>query len=135
MDYDELFAEKKIFTQGGSALLNLPSNHSIAAISFNVEVYAERSWSDGGVQISDCSRSINLDLSFESEEQHKNALYKLDTLIRVLQEAREAVESAEPIRAEAAKRLAKKRKKKENKEEQKKELPKIQVTLFILERN
>ena len=50
-------------------------------------------WLDGGITISDCSRQITLDFMSSDDADFKNCLYKLDTLIEVLQEYRDAYEA------------------------------------------
>lgn len=104
--------------RGGRALLNLAPHHSTAAIVAEVE--DTRGWKEGEVrgrpvgttvegkrdedadirwelepestlQIANCDRSIAFEIDFSSESERRNALYKLDTLIGVLTEFREAV--------------------------------------------
>lgn len=76
--------------RGSAELLNNKKHHSVAAISFSFEIL---SWKEAScdVQISDCSRSINLDFSYEDEEEWQNAIdkamrvrNKMDELMNVL---------------------------------------------------
>lgn len=78
-------------TRGGRALLNLPGHQSTAAIVAEIDGEGSVSYPDYTFQISDCTRSIDLDLDFRNAEERENNLYKLDTMISVLKEFRKGV--------------------------------------------
>jgi len=78
---------------GKAKFLNKPGFHSVAAISYKIELEKVLRSDDhespfGSVTISNCNRSIELDISAENDQAYENSLYKLDTLIEVLQAAR-----------------------------------------------
>jgi len=62
--------------------LNLSGFHSIAAIGIDIDDPNERYGVYGSIHISDCSRSISLELNVHNEEEIDNSINKL----RVLQE-------------------------------------------------
>ncbi len=72
-----------------SSLLNRPGYHSTAAIAVEISANYD-SWQpiDGSVYISDCGKQITLDLGACDEKAVDNALYKLDTMIKVLVKTR-----------------------------------------------
>lgn len=94
---------------GARALLNLPGQHSTGAVVAEIEDTS--TWRKGKnregrdldrwsvepsytLQISDCSRTVNLDLDLHSgatPEQQENNLHKLDTLIDALTKFRAGV--------------------------------------------
>ena len=51
-------------------------------------------YAEGTLSISDCSRTINLDLSFTSKEEYENSMYKLATIVNKTQEAINALVKA-----------------------------------------
>jgi len=67
--------------------LNRKGSNGIAA------VYATFDGRWGTVTITDCSRTISLDLTADNKQTKQNTLYKLDTLISVFNELRSAVAS------------------------------------------
>lgn len=77
--------------------LNLPGHHSMANIVTDIRKYSgneekgER-WIEIHVGIADCDRKITLAFDYENEEDRKNSLHKVDTLINTLTEFREALE-------------------------------------------
>ena len=44
---------------------------------------------DGGIEISDCSKTINLDFTFNDKDSMEKRIAKIDILIEVLQNARD----------------------------------------------
>lgn len=120
-NFEDFFNEKRLYSRGASSLLNMAGHHSVAAISFSLELYEGRTWVDATVTISDCNRVINLDLSFETEESYKNSLHKLDTLIAVLTEANSTLVEIKPVYDDA---VLKEKKKKEEEAKKKKGLDK-----------
>lgn len=73
--------------------LNLPGKNSTAAIVAHIiqnEMNAEEDSQrvDVELHISDCIRTIDFDFEVNSDYNRENALYKLDTLIKVLTEFR-----------------------------------------------
>ena len=105
--------DKKIVA--ASALLNKPGFHSIAAIAMKVDFDVRRDWDeeerlqketkvkgkkitvyksvgyDARVVLSDCSRSITLDLSCATKKSYDNSLHKLNKMITILTQARNAM--------------------------------------------
>ena len=81
--------EKILFAKG--ALLNKAGHNSTAAISASViNNYGENPSID--LQITDCYRAITFD--FSVHDAADNSLYKLDTLIGILTDFRDAVSKA-----------------------------------------
>lgn len=101
--------EQKTIRKGVSSLLNLPGHHSTAAISgYVIRTYHEVKDAEnknntiyaieGELSISDCNKSIHLDLSIyhcntndseslaRAKADRQNNLYKLRTLIEKLTE-------------------------------------------------
>jgi len=94
---------------GQRKLLNLPGHESTAAIVAEVEdtskwkkgcdrkgkpLEDKKAWwiePEGRLVISYCSRSIELTISWETEEERENAVYKVDTLIKALQAFRDGL--------------------------------------------
>lgn len=97
--------------RGKRALLNLPGHQSTAAIIAEVE--DTRDWKSGKdgdgdrftawdspdycLQISDCDRSIKLDLAWQTEDERENALYKIDTMIDALVAFRKGVAAEQKL--------------------------------------
>jgi hypothetical protein len=73
--------KEKIFAD--SKLLNKAGFHSTAAIAYNISVEKinNKVFTSGEINISDCSRTINLDLDCSKEKELQNALFKVQTLI------------------------------------------------------
>lgn len=124
-DYEEA-------TRGGRALLNRSSHATTAAIVAEVE--DTRTWAEGEVrgrpigtdndgekvsklsdlrwelepnhtlQISNCDRSIAFELDWQTESERANTLHKLDTLIEILAEFREAVADEQRLYVERMER-------------------------------
>jgi hypothetical protein len=78
-------------TRGGRALLNQPGHQSTAAIVAEIDLDSSTRYPDFTFQISDCTRSINLDVDFNDADDRANNIYKLDTMISVLKEFRKGV--------------------------------------------
>jgi hypothetical protein len=91
---------------GGRYLLNRKGFNSTAAIC--AEVQDTSSWDDktgivgsaddGWVrepnyvfQLSDCSRVVSFELDFSTPQSRKNDIYKIDTMIRALENLRDGV--------------------------------------------
>ena len=81
----------------GSSLLNKVGFHSVAAYSYSISVgsmpgaYVHH---DGSLSISGCSKTIDLDLDFGDEAEYLNSMYKLETLLKGIQEAKEDLKAA-----------------------------------------
>ena len=105
--------EKGIFAK--SALLNKAGFNSTAAISATViNEYGDTPSID--LQITDCYRAISFNFSIYEEADRDNTLYKLDTLLSVLMDFRDAVsESCDKAVIAQAKREKKARKEKKAK--------------------
>jgi len=85
--------KKERITFAESALLNRVGHNSTAAICATViNDYGDNPSVD--LQITDCYRAVNFDFSVHEEDDRDNALYKLDILIGVLTNFREAVSDA-----------------------------------------
>lgn len=86
---------------GNNAILNKPSFHSVAAISYEInsgnelDEFDKKSWinNDAILQISDCNRSISLDFAFGNED-YENSLYKINLLKNMLNEFSKDLEEA-----------------------------------------
>lgn len=77
------------FRKAGNAILNKPGFHSVAAMSHEVNV--GNASISAGIDLSDCTRSINLDFNVYSNDPTKdfeNNLFKINTLIRELEDFR-----------------------------------------------
>ena len=73
--------------KGGRALLNMPGFHSTAAIVAEMspgEVYPN-------VQISDCTRQINLEFDVTDADNYENSLHKIDALLSNLGKCKRAL--------------------------------------------
>ena len=90
-DKNEVIFSKREF-------LNLPGHHSMANIVASITKYRDEDvekgqrWIDIHLGIADCNRTITLSIDYDGEEDRKNALHKVDTLIDTLTEFREALE-------------------------------------------
>lgn len=88
---------------GARGLLNLPGHHSTAAIVAEIEDTS--TWIAGKgrggeplsrytatpeatLVISDCENKVNIELDLDSDNNLRNSLYKLDTIINSLRKAR-----------------------------------------------
>jgi hypothetical protein len=74
-----------------SKLLNRTGYHSTAAIATEIEInrYGKNTTTvDGTIYLSDCYRQISLDVSANDAKELKNSLYKIDTLLSVLEKTR-----------------------------------------------
>lgn len=95
---------KERFIFAKNAMLNKAGYNSTAAIAAKIE-----KWGKGepeiDLQISDCLRSINFEFSLHDEGDRENTLYKIDTMLEVLMDFRDAVEAEIP----AAERRERKR--------------------------
>ena len=104
MKKEDVIFERKEF-------LNLPGHNGMANIIAQLTVNPYES--DGveyrstycKLDFADCSRVIHMDIDIEDEYSRENALFKLDTLIDVLNGYRDAVEKE----GKYQKRLEKKR--------------------------
>lgn len=79
--------EEHIFSE--SKLLNKPGFNATAAVSYTLKLSKNTSntthvYDDGVIIISDCSKVISLDFSFSDEEEFDNSIFKIDTMIEVL---------------------------------------------------
>lgn len=69
--------------------LNKDGHNSIAAIGVELELPEDgnRHWLGGNMSISDCTRTIDLELSLSSEDDILNSMYKLSTIMNTCKEA------------------------------------------------
>lgn len=83
---------------GGRSMLNLPGHHSTGAIT--AEIQNTSNWPadvdrwerpDFIFVIANCDRSISFDVDFDTEEELKNSLYKIDTMVDILRRFRRGV--------------------------------------------
>lgn len=83
---------------GNSSTLNKPGFHSVSAIAYRVTVSkgygSKKWWTSGSLQISDCTRAIELDLDASTKEQLENSMYKLDTIIQMCEQAKKDIQTA-----------------------------------------
>jgi len=104
--------------------LNLAGHNGMANIVANIvkSNYGSRNDDyrhiDCKLDFADCSRVVNMEINLEDEYSRENALYKVDVLIDVLTEFREALEKEGKYQARLEKRREKK-KIKENANEKK----------------
>lgn len=78
------------------AFLNKEDYHSTAAVCFSVSYWHNSDnipQPDGEIEISDCSRTITLDLGMDDEAELDNSIYKLKTLSEVCLKGIEMLES------------------------------------------
>ena len=81
-----------------NSLLNLPGHHSTAAISWNVIVEPSRNHAPSDLDISDCSRAINLAFIVDDElEDFENSIFKVNVLISELNKFKKALYKARKI--------------------------------------
>lgn len=76
-----------------STLLNIPGYHSTAAISIDLAMTSYKDnehmpYIDGAINISDCDRRMQLDMSAYTPESTANCIHKLNSLVEILTEAR-----------------------------------------------
>jgi len=107
--------EKRKTLFARNAMLNKAGHNSTGAIAASVvkEVYSDRP--DVSLQISDCSRAVSLELGLWSAEERENTLYKLDILLDVIMDLKDAVEDACVWTDKLERKEAKKEKKKAKK--------------------
>lgn len=83
---------------GNSRVLNKPGFHSVAAIAYRVSISkgygSKKWWTSGSLQISDCTRVIELDLDSTTAPQLDNSLHKLDTIIEMCEQAKKDLQKA-----------------------------------------
>lgn len=86
--------------------LNLPGSHGKSSVQAGVTLDDEYSvYVDGEVAISDCSKTVHLDISIDTEVARENSIHKLRTLATVLSEMAEWVEAnGEQVAADLKKR-------------------------------
>ena len=99
MDFNMVAKEDLIYSR--KEFLNLPGYHSMANIVCNIykdrwkEDNKEKVATNALFQLADCSRAINLSLTFDDIDDRENNLNKIDVLISVLQEMRTVLEREE----------------------------------------
>lgn len=73
--------------------LNKRGHHSVGAIHASVTGSKHGSWSsiDGEVTIADCRHTITIDMYAGSEAEFKNSMYKLNIMIEVMTNLRDAM--------------------------------------------
>jgi hypothetical protein len=79
-----------------SALLNKPGQFSTAAVAARITVERGSHWvsDDYELAISDCHKSIRLEIPFAKAEDAENSVHKVDVLIDALVRVREAIITA-----------------------------------------
>ena len=107
--------DKKIFEFGVSSLLNKPKFHSTAAIAIKISL--DYNFPSGHLYISDCTRTISLNLDFDSEEEMDNSLFKLNKIVDVCNAAIKNIEGNRNNYLEAIKKYEEKYKSKEDNEQ------------------
>ena len=111
--------DKVIFSK--REFLNLPGHHSMANIVASITKYRDEDvekgnrWIDIHLGIADCNRTITLAIDYDGEEDRKNALYKVDTMINTLTEFRKALEKELKYQARLERRRERLRKEEEAK--------------------
>lgn len=87
---------------GGGTILNDPAYHSVASVSYRVQVNASADEGsgatkyknvDGSITISDCNKSITLDLGFSTQAMYENNQHKIDRLIEILQKCKQDMQA------------------------------------------
>lgn len=79
-----------------SALLNKPGNFSTAAVAIKIVVEVNDRWvtDEYSLNISDCNKSISLEIPYAKPEQLDNSLHKIDILLEGLMAAKDAISKA-----------------------------------------
>lgn len=91
-----------------NSILNKPGFNTVAACSYKINVTdlsavpkekVNEFWvaDDMTLTISGCSRTVDLDLDFSTEEEMANSLYKLQKLKQIIEEAEVDLKSARKI--------------------------------------
>lgn len=105
---------------GQKKFLNGVKFHSVAAISyrFNVErdsYSGKHCYAWGDMSISDCSRTITLDLGMDNQEEYENSLAKINALLETVKQAKKDIIAAKKRKDSVQKRLEKNKKKEKKK--------------------
>jgi len=84
------------FRVGNRAFLNHAGFHEDAAFGYALEI-GDRGYFEGVISIRDCSNSITLELNVHSDEWVENSEFKIDTMIRLLREAKRDLRKARKV--------------------------------------
>ncbi len=107
MKKEDVIFERKEF-------LNLAGHNGMANVVANIVKSSYRNDDDNyrhiecKLDFADCSRVVNMEINLDDEYSRENALYKVDVLINVLTEFREALEKEGKYQARLEKRRARK---------------------------
>lgn len=87
---------KKVKRLGSGSLLNKPTHHSTAAISYSITECYRKGKYDSHPQlcISDCSEVVNLDFRYETKRDYKNSKFKIKAIRKVLDKLERDLEHA-----------------------------------------
>lgn len=85
-------AREYSFQVGNRAFLNKPNFHEDASLSWHMSV--EGTYFDGSISIRDCSENVRLELDVHNDEWYENSIFKINTMISLLQEAKEYLPKA-----------------------------------------
>jgi len=91
--------------------LNLPGHESTAAIVTHIKTPYKHGYTEVVLDISDCSRVISMSMDLEDELSRENAIFKVDTLIDVLNDFKVALVKECKVAAKKEEKDKKKKKK------------------------
>jgi len=103
-----------------NAMLNKAGHHSTGAIAASIVTETYSNTPDVSLQISDCSRAVSLSLGVWDAEERENSLLKLDIMLDVIMDLKDALEVACEEQEEQERKEAKKKKKEAKKAKKKK---------------
>ena len=86
-------------------MLNQPGYQGTASIVAEVFNSSDNDWVTK-LHISDCERSIHLEIEKPGDEHFENGLYKIDTMISALQEMRKGLVKCHKIELNNKKRIS-----------------------------
>lgn len=116
--------DKVIFSR--KEFLNIDGMNNMANIVAYIKVYHWREETEDILEnrdldivlcLADCERKVSFSIQLDSEEERENALFKVDNMLSVLTDFREAIVKESAIQEERDKLLAKQKADKKAKEE------------------
>lgn len=75
------------FRRGNREFLNRPGFHEDATLSYNLSI-GSGGYFSGSINVRDCGENICLELSVHTDEWMENSEFKIDTMIRLLRDAK-----------------------------------------------
>lgn len=92
------------------AFLNGPDYHSDSSIHYSVTVDEKYGGLEGCIHVRDCDKKIHLELDGENEDDFENTEDKIDTMIKILKEAKKDFRRAYKHNQKVKVRIAEKKK-------------------------